>query len=407
MSATGARPKILVAGDAAVPTGFARVVEGIFKPLADAYEIHQLGTNYRGDPHAYEWRVYPAAIDGDIWGANRIVPLVERLRPALVFAVNDIWALHAYVRELRRMKDAPPVVLYCPVGGGPVGAENVEPLAGVARCVAYTEFGRAQLEAAACEQRARDASFDFPEVDVIPHGVDTNVFHPLEAEGVSTRAHARRLLFPEMRDTESRFIVLNANRNQPRKRIDTTVRGFAIFAKGKPSCVNLFLHMGVEDIGWNLVTLARRYGVEDRVLMSSLSTTMQTLSTGRLNLAYNACDVGLNTSTSEGWGLPSFEHAATRAAQVVPRHSACEELWRESGVLVEPALEIINERILTAGWLVTPEAVAEALEKLYADGEYLEEMSERAYRNATREEYAWGNISARWDALFREVLTSG
>lgn len=408
MSQNAERPRILVAGDAAVPTGFARVVEGIFKPLAAAYEIHQLGTNYRGDPHAYEWKVYPAEIGGDRWGANRIAALVEKIRPALVFVVNDIWVQHAYMKELGRLEEAPPVVLYCPVDGGPIGAENVEPLAGVARCVAYTEFGRAQLESAASEQRAKDASFDFPAVDVIPHGVDTDIFRPLETtEAVSPRVHARRLLFPGVPDIEGRFIVLNANRNQPRKRIDTTMRAFAIFAEGKPAGVNLFLHMGVEDVGWNVVTLARRYGVEDRVLMSSLNKTIQGVSQQQLNRVYNACDVGLNTSTAEGWGLPSFEHAATRAAQVVPRHSACEELWKDSAVLVEPALKIINEKILTEGWLVTPESVAEALERLYADREYLEEMSERAFRNATRVEYRWENISARWDALFREVLADG
>jgi glycosyltransferase involved in cell wall biosynthesis len=309
------------------------------------------------------------------------------------------------MKELARSEGAPPVVLYCPVDGGPIGAENVEPLAGVARCVAYTEFGRAQLEEAVGEQRAKDPSFDFPAVGVIPHGVDTDIFRPLETdEGVTPRIHARRLLFPGVPDLEGRFIVLNANRNQPRKRIDTTIRAFALFAEGKPAGVNLFLHMGVEDVGWNVVTLARRHGVEDRLLMSSLNKTIQGVSQQQLNRVYNACDVGLNTATAEGWGLPSFEHAAARAAQIVPRHSACEELWKDSAVMVEPAFKIINEKILTEGWLVTPEAVAAALERLYADGNYLEEMSERAFRNATRERYRWGNISARWDALFREVL---
>ena len=75
MSEQTERPRILVAGDAAVPTGFARVTEGIFKPLSAAYEIHQLGTNYRGDPHGLGWKVYPAEIGGDRWGANRIRPL--------------------------------------------------------------------------------------------------------------------------------------------------------------------------------------------------------------------------------------------------------------------------------------------------------------------------------------------
>lgn len=387
-----------------MPTGFARVMEGIFRPLAQRYEIHQLGTNYRGDPHTYDWKVYPAETGGDRWGANRVVSLAERIKPHLVFILNDIWVQHAYLKELRRLKPMPPIVLYCPVDGGPFDPEAIEPLGGVARCVAYTEFGRRQLEEAARRQKEKDSSFAFPDVEVIPHGVDTDTFRPLEADRRSSRLRARSLLFPDMKDSAERFIVLNANRNQPRKRIDTTVRGFALFARDKPPAVNLFLHMGVEDVGWNVVLLARRYGVEDRVLMSSLSKTIQGVSAEQLNRVYNACDVGLNTASAEGWGLPSFEHAATCAAQVVPRHSACAELWEGAAILVEPALKIINEKILTEGWLVTPEGVAEALERLYADRELLAEMSERAYRRATREEYRWENIAARWDALFRRVL---
>jgi len=45
-----------------------------------------------------------------------------------------------------------------------------------------------------------------------------------------------------------------------------------------------------------------------------------------LNLLYNACDVGLNTASSEGWGMVSFEHAATGAAQIVPRSWVCGEV---------------------------------------------------------------------------------
>ena len=95
-------PRILVAGDAAVPTGFARVIEGIFKPLVTRYEIHHLGTNYRGDPHGYSWKVYPAELGGDRWGARRIVALAEKIQPHLIFIVNDIWIQSAYLHELRQ-----------------------------------------------------------------------------------------------------------------------------------------------------------------------------------------------------------------------------------------------------------------------------------------------------------------
>ena len=408
MSENAALPRILVVGDAAVPTGFARVIEGICKPLANKYEIHQLGTNYLGDPHGYSWKVYPAEIGGDRWGTRRVLPLVERIQPQLIFILNDIWVQSAYMQELRRAKQRTPVILYCPVDGGPIDPEAIAPLAGAARFVVYTEFGRQQVEAAAQKQRETDSSFSFPQVEIIPHGVDTKTFYPLRGEGEdeksSGRLHARRLLFPDATDLEERFIVLNANRNQPRKRIDTTIRGFALFARDKPAHVKLFLHMGVEDVGWNVILLARRYGIEDRVLMSSLAKTIQGVSTAQLNRIYNACDVGINTSSAEGWGLPSFEHAATRAAQIVPRHSACAELWEGAAVMLEPAFKVINERVLTDAWLVTPESVAEALEKLYREREFLSEMSERAFRTALRPEFQWGNISERWDALFRQVL---
>jgi len=400
LSENTALPRILVAGDAAVPTGFARVIEGIFTPLVTRYEIHHLGTNYRGDPHGYSWKVYPAELGGDRWGARRMLELVEKIQPHLIFIVNDIWVQSAYLQELRQAKRVPPIILYCPVDGGPIDPESIAPLAGVTRFVVYTDFGKQQVEDAVQKQREREPSFNFPRIETIPHGVDTQTFYPLEGGRLS----ARRLLFPDATDLEQRFIVLNANRNQPRKRIDTTIRGFALFARGKPAQVKLFLHMGVEDVGWNVVLLARRYGIEDRILMSSLAKTIQGVSTAQLNRVYNACDVGINTSSAEGWGLPSFEHAATGAAQIVPRHSACAELWDGAAVMLEPGFKVINEAVLTDAWLVTPESVAEALEKLYSDREFLAEMSEKAFRKATRPEYQWGNISERWNALFQQVL---
>lgn len=405
MSENTTLPRILVAGDAAVPTGFARVIEGICKPLATRYEIHHLGTNYRGDPHGYSWKVYPAELGGDRWGARRIVELAAKIQPQLIFIVNDIWVQSAYLQELRHAKTLPPIIFYCPVDGGPIDPESIAPLAGVTRFVVYTDFGKEQVEAAVQKQREKEPSFNFPAVETIPHGVDTETFYPLQGnDEMSGRLAARKLLFPDAADLDQRFIVLNANRNQPRKRIDTTIRGFALFARGKPAGVKLFLHMGVEDVGWNVILLARRYGIEDRILMSSLAKTIQGVSTAQLNRVYNACDVGINTSSAEGWGLPSFEHAATRAAQIVPRHSACAELWDGAAVMLEPAFKVINEGVLTDAWLVTPESVAEALEKLYGDREFLAEMSEKAFRTATRPEYQWGNIAERWNALFQQVL---
>ncbi len=396
------RPPILIAGDAAVPTGFARVNEGIFVPLHEKYEIHHLGTNYHGDPHQLPWKVYPASVGGGTWGAHRLEMLIDKVQPGLIFVVNDIWVAKDYLGALANLAERPPVVLYCPVDAGPIEREAMLPLGGVERFVTYTEFGRREVEAAVAEARSNNGGFAFPEVEVLPHGVDADVFHPLD--GACRRRQARRVLFPDREDLDDAFIVLNANRNQPRKRIDITMEGFALFARDKPENVKLYLHMGVQDQGWNVIQLGRRLGIEDRLILSTFEPALPPFTTNHLNHVYNACDVGLNTAIGEGWGLVSFEHAATRAAQVVPAKGPTGELWGDAGLLLEPAMKTTTQQILTDGWLIAPETVAGALEKLYGDRGLLEEMGERAYANATRTELSWGEISKRWDALFQDVL---
>ena len=66
---------------------------------------------------------------------------------------------------------------------------------------------------------------------------------------LTDRRLAKKALLPDTPDFQDSFIVFNGNRNQPRKRIDITMKGFARFANGKPNNVKLYLHMGVEDAG--------------------------------------------------------------------------------------------------------------------------------------------------------------
>ena len=146
--------------------------------------------------------------------------------------------------------------------------------------------------------------------------MDTHRFYPLgdeRGEIPARRIKARRAMRLDDEDHLEAFIVLNANRNMPRKRIDITMQGFAQFAKDKPANVKLYLHMAAEDSGWNVLILAKRYGIYDRLIMTQADNSRPQFSDEQLNLLYNACDVGITTTTGEGWGMVSFEHAATRA----------------------------------------------------------------------------------------------
>jgi hypothetical protein len=74
--------------------------------------------------------------------------------------------------------------------------------------------------------------------------------------------------------------------------------------------------------------------------------------------------VGINTSSNEGWGLVSFEHAATRTAQVVPKHASLDELWTGTAEMGEPVMTFCDHQINCDLHLLSPEAVAAVLESL-------------------------------------------
>jgi glycosyltransferase involved in cell wall biosynthesis len=414
-----AKIPILVIGDAVATTGFARVLNGILGNLPrNKYDIHHLGVNYRGDPHDHNWKIYPAQLGGDVYGVNRIPELVEKVKPKLIFVLNDLWILEFYLEQaLDEHKENIPIVCYTPIDAGPVIDNWLKGLDGIARLVVYTEFASKEIKQALNAMVLDEdgkvlLDREIPALSVIAHGVDTSVFYPWEdvvgSNGVvieTGRERAKRELYPNRDDfSGDSFIILNSNRNQPRKRIDITIKGFAKFAKNKPQNVKLYLHMGIEDSGWNILQLAKRYGVDDRLILTSTVNVIPGVPDNRMNHIYNACDVGLNTSTGEGWGLTSFEHAATRAAQIVPNHSACTEIWEGNAEMLEPKFSLTNEKVLTEGQFVSDEDVAESLEKLYEDPEYLEEMSDKAYRLVTQQDYSWKKIARQWDNLFTEVL---
>ena len=385
------RPKVLVVGEAVQPSGYATVLNGFLPVLAGRYEVHVFALTYQGPPVGGPWQVHPNALFGDVWGMYQIERLVAEIRPELVLFVYDAILYLTNQQVFDEARPRPRVVLYCPIDGRAPEPSFLARLAALDRLVLFTESARGLVRAA--------SPAPLPGIDVIPHGVDTGLFRRLDL----TRAAARRLLFPGRRDLDDAFLVLNANRNALRKRVDLTIEGFARFARGKPEGVLLCLHMDRHD-HFELADLARQHGVAERILYTAGDTGHPDFAPERLNLLYNACEVGVNTSGGEGWGLVAFEHAAAGGAQIVPRHSACAELWSGAAMLLEPASRVRHVMALCEYEDVTAEGTAAALEALYSDRALLAEMSRKAQALATRERFAWEVIGGQWDALLRGVL---
>lgn len=398
------RARVLIVGDAVVPTGYARVLRAIFEPLRTRYELHQLATRHDGGTHDWPWRLYCAADYGDPYGMQGLPKLVDDLKPDIIFILYDLSYQERYLARIQLATWKAPVVVYSPIESGPIEPEILAGLEGVTRYVVFTEYARDVVLAGCASAHAGTDMIDLPVPLVIPHGVDTAQFRPVAQ--ASARAIARTTLGMVEPEFENAFIVLNANRNLPKKRMDVTIEGFALFARGKPANIKLFLHTQVQAQGWNVQLLARRHGVMDRLILSTSDDNAPDVSSDRLNLIYNACDVGVNTSISEGWGLVSFEHGATRSAQIVAGNPCLKQLWGDSAIVLEPCMALTNPGTHTTGYLVSPQSLCAALERLYSDRIFCDTMARRAWENAVQPKYAWPTICKQWDALLQEVHQS-
>ena len=132
--------RLLVVGDAAVPTGLARVIQSLLGPLREDFEIHHWGINYRDEPHDYPWTLYPAAMKEGVFDPGPLADLIKTLRPGLLFLVADLWVLGDYLEGLAKRAQKPlGVVLYCPIEAGPVEPRLLRRVAGADRLVLYTD----------------------------------------------------------------------------------------------------------------------------------------------------------------------------------------------------------------------------------------------------------------------------
>ena len=276
--------KLLTISDLAVNTGFSRVMTEIIRHFPEHFEVSSLAINYFGDPHELKAKLYPASAGGDLYGINRLGNLIDKINPDRILILQDSWIIKEYLKVIKEdMLDK--VVIYTPVDAGPYMNSWLEKFPSVKRVCAYTEFGKEVLLA---------ANPDIKDIAVIPHGINTDMFYQMDQN--SAREKLGKL-------EDDLFIILNVNRNQPRKKIDICAKAFGIFAQDKPD-VRYYHHAGVEDAGWNIVELAKRYGFERRLILSHRDLSPQkAVSDESLNNIYNAADVGLNLSSGEGWGL--------------------------------------------------------------------------------------------------------
>ena len=388
-------------GHGCTPTGYSRVMHSLIPHWTTAFEVHHFALNVREVTQSYPWPVYPNRDPYDMHGFNSLEPLVRSMQPELILVSNNFWYFPLIAPKLKQWSPNSKVAVYFPIDGDRVRPSQVRSMALADLAVTFTQFGVDTL-------RAHPDAPNLDHLIHLPHGVDRHLFYPLvESHGQPDRQQskvlARKKLLPTHLQGPSPFIVLNSNRNQHSKRIDLSLKGFELFAKNKLN-VYLYLNMAKTDTGANMWQKAVEMGLEDRVIFSRETFDSPALTNEELNLLYNACDVGVNTSMGEGWGLGSFEHAAVGCPQIVPGHSACQDLWEGIGEVLSPPEGSSRHWSAATNTAIDPVDLAAALEKLYTDLNHYQRSATSCYAFATHSRFNWATIAERWEGVLMGLV---
>ena len=407
----GTKRSLIVIGWYRPGMGLTRVLHSTFRYLAGDWRIDIAAIGYEGPPIDVDGlRIHPTNLDGsDVIGTYAAIDRFRARGADAVLCFNDVWFMRRYAQVLRPAIGSTPLVAYVPLDGCFANPEEARGLLAFDAVCAYTTWARDEFT------RAWDllgvAADDRPSLAIVPHGVDVEAFQPrpeLLRSGFdpSARAEAKRLVFG---GEDATFVVLNASRPDVRKRVDLTLEGFACFARDKPRGVRLCLHhaLGRSGSGDEFRARAEALGIRDRLLLNPLAEPGTVPSDEQLNLLYNACDAGINTAMGEGWGLVSFEHAAAGAPQIVPRHSACAELWEGHGLLIPAHKRYVPDFSILELAEVAPADVAAVLQTLYADVGMQRDLARAAFEYAHRPEFRWEAVADRWRGVLERVTTRG
>lgn len=382
--------KLLWIGDAVASTGFAKCTHRVLDVLRESWEVHVLGINYLGDPHPYPYSIYPAWTGNDGFGVGRTAQLVDGLRPDLVLVQNDPWNIGRYVQEIRRVSEYVPIVASMPVDGKNCG--KAKELNGLSHAIFWTQFGREQAEEQGFEQPA----------SVIPLGVDLELYKP------GARDEARKKLALDGVPLDA-FIVGNLNRNQPRKRLDLTVRYFAEWAKSyNRNDAYLFLYVApTGEFGYDVQQLMKYYGFtgERKRLILMQPTIGQGEPEEFLPLVYGSLDLQISTTQGEGWGLTTMEGMACGVPQLIPDWAALGE-WADGAALKVPcsSTSVTPNFGNAMGGIADERQFVLALERLRASSETRRLLSERGLELVSQPQFRWKNIGGRFADVFDALV---
>ena len=318
---------VLVSTHVDQTTGYSKVSYNLVKQIATlSPKVKTFHFGFQRHPNRANMRKYPEGIvpydavanedpKEEGFGYNKIHEYLDMVNPDVVMIYNDPYTIAKFIESMKHERGKSPYKLWLYVDQVYTGI--AQPLIDTLhkhadRIYCFTELWKTKfLEYG-----------PFADLRVLEHAVDPTVFSCMPPE--MRKGVRKNLTIPE-----DAIVILNANRNSQRKRMDLTIAGFVGLLKNNPTkpyylviASNLQPQSGayydtqrifmaeLKDNGLEMQTYARRMLLID-------TSPPNVWSDEAINQLYNSADIGINTSDGEGYGLCQMEHMYTGAPQIV------------------------------------------------------------------------------------------
>ena len=331
--------------------------------------------------------------------------VIQHFKPDIVIGINDIWGLYHinYLRNRESFVYVPYLAVdsecfplrIAPQRKELPPIETLKFFAGANKVVVFTPWAQETINTT-CRIGTQGKIPN--NIEVIPHGVDTQSFRPLD-----NKLELRQKYFSLSDDV---FLMGTIQRNQPRKRLDAIFQLMRLFIDKyeNPRGKKLYCHFhsSINDpLGWDLIWLANYYNVVDRCIFDNKLRPGFGIPVDILNEIINTYDVHVSLTNSEGWGLPILETMSAGVPNIVTDYSAHGDWSKGTALQVKLAAKIHEIKTNHIKGIADIDHAARQLKLLYSAEKMQRDYSSRGLKLA--EELDWKNVCVKWDELLEKI----
>jgi glycosyltransferase involved in cell wall biosynthesis len=317
------------------------------------------------------------------------VRLFKKLQADVCIYHGDFWP---YASSMEDAGGEMPLILHSPIDHWPVTEMELKVIRKAKMLITLSRCGVQWVKDGGCENVAYG-----------PHGCDLSIYHP------DNFLDARKTLgWPD-----DKFIYLTVATNKgDRKNHAGMLRAYKSLLKRRPDARDLTLLVihtypfrdEVNEEGYDLMNIAISLGLQANVLFPDPLTYLEGISDAQMAMMYQAADVHVLPSKTEGFGLPLIEAGACSLASITTRFASMPELVGNDGWLID-VVDMEVQQLLGYAWQSIPSTahLSTLLEYVYDHPDELRECGRRM-RRKVETGFTWEKAASYWGPILEKAL---